>query len=266
MSIQAYTWVLNQPGDDLPGFARLVMLALANHCDHTTGHCWPSVDTISKEAGIKKRTAERYLAALVRNGFIDKRQRHHKSGQFRSNDYWMIFDRRPAPWQFFDRKEHENEPSASVADAATDLVEDSPSAIYEADDRPPPEGGRHILLEPSELEPSESQQEASPPHLPELPTGFDPTARTIKQAKLQAAEEAREGGTVPIIEGTEPWEAHVKAGHPRTLIGKVVVNGKERRGWYFKRSECNGLYPKPKQTGPPISPLMSPEDEVELKI
>jgi hypothetical protein len=261
MSIQAYTWVLNQPGDDLPGFARLVMLALANHCDHTTGHCWPSVDTISKEAGIKKRTTERYLAALVRNGFIDKRQRHHKSGQFRSNDYWIVFDRNPAPWRFFDRKEDENEPSATEADAVTGMVEESPSATYEADDRPPPEGGRHILLEPSELEPSESQQEASPAHLPQLPNGFDPSVRSDEQAKLQAAEEARKPKRLPVIEGSKPWDAWIRAGHSPALVGMVEVNGKRHRGWYFPT-----LYPQPKQsTGPPLSALMSPEDEEELK-
>src|SRR5262249_4583791 len=102
MSIQAVAWVLAQSGEDLPGTARLVLIALANHADHTSGHCWPSIETIAKEAGCGDRTASRYLGALRRNGFIEVRQTQRKNGKFRSNDYWIVFERKPAPWQYYD--------------------------------------------------------------------------------------------------------------------------------------------------------------------
>jgi len=230
------------------------MIALANHADHTSGHCWPSYDTIAKEAGCHERTVGRYLGALRRNGFIDMRQTIRKDGKFRSNDYWLLFGRKSAPWRYYDR---ENEPEETVADLSQDNLTDgqSETALHGESDGPSDTGvPAHIMLEPSESEPS-----AIPP-----PNGFDPNARADEQAKLQAAEEARKPQRLPVIEGSKPWKAHVNAGHDPTLTCTVVVDGKHYRGWYFEAAKCNGLYPKPKSTGPPESDLMSPEDREEL--
>lgn len=51
MSIQAVAWVLSQKGEDLPGTARLVLISLAHHANHESGHCFPSAELIAKEAG-----------------------------------------------------------------------------------------------------------------------------------------------------------------------------------------------------------------------
>ncbi len=116
MSIQAVAWVLSQKGEDLPGTARLVMIALANHADHTSGHCWPSIETISREAGCGERTASRYLGALRRNGWLDVRSTQRASGKFRSNDYWILFDHKPVPWRYYDKETEESDNEETVAD------------------------------------------------------------------------------------------------------------------------------------------------------
>lgn len=255
MSIQAVAWVLAQSGDDLPGTGRLVMIALANHADHTSGHCWPSVKTIASEAGCSDRTASRYLYALSRNGFIEVRRTQRKSGQFRSNDYWILFERKPAPWQYFNRDPNdepedeppENEPSANLADGQDGS---EPDVDHRPDLAAGPSdtvGSRHKKLEPSESEPSEAHHPPTAAVAPQaLPKGFEPSARSDQQAKLKAAEEARKAKPVPVIEGSDPWNHWVKHGHSSTLVGKILLpNGRVDRGWYFPT-----LYP-PKETGPP---------------
>jgi hypothetical protein len=272
MSIQAVAWVLSQKGEDLPGTARLVMIALANHADHTSGHCWPSIETIANEAGCAERTASRYLGALRRNGWIDVRSTQRASGKFRSNDYWILFDHKPAPWRYYDKETEEADDEETVANLPHANLADghSETPLHEMAHGPHATVGvaQSLLLEPSESKPS-----AEPPstasranlNLP-WPKEFVANARAEQKAKLDAAEEAEKGEYVPVIEGSRPWEAHVKAGHSRTLVGTVSVNGRHHRGWYFKRSECDGLYPKPKPTGPPPLGLCTAKDEAELKI
>lgn len=249
MSIQAVAWVLSQPGEDLPGTARLVMISLANHADHKSGHCWPSYETIAKEAGCHERTVGRYLGALRRNGFIDLRQTVRKDGKFRSNDYWILFDRKPGQWRYYDREPASSDDENTVADLPQDNLADGQieTTLHEESDGPSATGVRpHIELEPSVSEPS-------------APVGFDAQARADEQAKLQAAEEARRRKRLPVIEGSDPWNSWVRHGHPRTLVGIIELNGKRHRGWYFPT-----LYP-PKATGPPSThPLMTAEDEEEL--
>jgi Helix-turn-helix domain len=265
MSIQAVAWVLSQKGEDLPGTARLVMIALANHADHTSGHCWPSYETIAKEAGCHERTVGRYLGALRRNGFIDMRQTLRKDGKFRSNDYWLLFDRKSAPWQYYDQRIGNEEPEESVADLSQDNLTDGQceTALHEESDGPSDTGvPPHIMLEPSESEPS-----AEPPatmsrvglNLP-WPKEFVASARAEQKAKLQAAEEAKKPKRIPVIQGTRPWKAWIEHGHPPTLVGTIEVDGRRDRGWYFPT-----LYP-PKATGPPPeSNLMTSKDYADFK-
>ena len=251
MSIQAVAWVLSQNGEDLPSTARLVMIALANHADHTSGHCWPSVKTIASEAGCSERTASRYLYALSRNGFIDVRRTQRKSGQFRSNDYWILFERTGAPWQYFNRDPNEepedeppeNEPAANLADGQ-DGSEAPPHQLPTVAAGPSDTVGsrQESLLEPSDSEPSGVAQ---PPTAPIAPPGrFDPEKRLDEQAMLQAAEEARKPKAVFVIKLTPAWQAWIEhkraelraSNDPRALLQADPIpttchNGKQ--GWWL---------------------------------
>jgi hypothetical protein len=257
MSIQAVGWVLSQKAEDLPGTARLVLISLANHANHVTGHSFNSIELIAKEAGCSERTASRYIYALSRNGFVDVRRTTRKDGKFRSNDYWIIFERISAPWQYFNRDgfgDDQKEPDANLADGeytteglaeAVENPEDSPGLAYGPSATV---GITQSLLQPSESQPSPTEIVDSPvPGIAStVPIGYQPQARIEEAARNKAAEEARTSKPQPVIEGSKPWQAWIAHGHKPGLVGKVDINGKVHRGWYFP-----SLYP-PKSTGPPL--------------
>jgi hypothetical protein len=269
MSIQAVAWALEQDfsyttpkGRQTSAHgAKLVLISLANHADHTSGHCWPSAPTIAKESSCSVRSVYRLVAALERNGFIDVKRVKGSDNKQRSNNYWIRFDRPPAPWQFFPDDEKEDDDGDTVS-RDSEGEQNEETGLENATVSP----GRHAIgvtrqesLEPSIIEPS-----AEPPptvsrvnlNLP-WPKEFVANARAEQKARLDAAEEARKPERIPVIEGSKPWDSWVKRGHDPTLTCTVEVNGKRHRGWYFPT-----LYPQPRQsTGPPISPLMNPEDE-----
>jgi len=58
----------------------MILVSIANHCDHVTRHCWPSIATIASEAGCSTRTVDRYLPVLAANGFLVVNQRRGKGG------------------------------------------------------------------------------------------------------------------------------------------------------------------------------------------
>ncbi len=94
MTIQAFAWAFDQR---LTGNAKLVLLALANHADHTTGHCDVDPATLAREASIRESSLWRYLGALERNGYLARDVKRTSEGERR--DYWLRLDRDPLlPW------------------------------------------------------------------------------------------------------------------------------------------------------------------------
>ncbi len=276
MSIQAVAWALNQK---IPGTNKLVLIALANYADEETGHCWPSVEKIANQASCSPRSVHSYIGALRRNGFLDVRSGRTKTGTVRTNDYWLLMDRLPAPWDAVrgiksdDQDPEEDTPqvenpsqdiSANLADFAdgisantlpTKHQESNHQESFPVEGRPePPPGARS--------EPRPVAVVSPPQALP--PSGFDPNARKAEQARLQAAEEAREPKAPQFaFEGSKPylsWKAHKEQTlkRPWNLVTTTILNGKHCRGWWFPT-----LFP-PKSTGPPPSSLMTAADHEEL--
>lgn len=70
MSIQAVSWVLENCDIGDAG-AKLVLICLANHANHKTGQCWPSIDLLCSESSQSRSTVKRKLAWLAENGFIE---------------------------------------------------------------------------------------------------------------------------------------------------------------------------------------------------
>ncbi len=266
MSIQAVAWVLED--ENVPGFARLVLISLANHADNKTGHSWPSVATIAKEAHISQRSVHTYLGALRRNGYIDVESGRTKAGKARSNNYWILFDRPKEPWIFNKKDDDQCAPDSHIGDSEDDTAQpvdcESPAHIADGISANSLQS-KPSLTEPSESFPVEGRDPPPAPHPvavvspPQVqPRGFDPNARKVEQARLQAAEEARSKKQMfPVIQGTKSWEAWIAHGHKPTLLTTVIVNGKHHRGWYFPT-----LFP-PRSTGPPSS-LMTAADHEEL--
>jgi hypothetical protein len=254
-------------GQDIPGTAKLVLIALANRADEETGHCWPSIQRIAKEASCSPRSVHTYIGALKRNGYVDVRSGRGKTSGGHTNDYWLLMDRPRSPWDFGKGSPEVCDPqdvvSATIADTempqqnttetGKNDADQSANSAYLADGV----SANTLQTKPSLLEPSResstrlgvdaSPKEPQPPPPQALaPPGFDPKARQAELSRLQAAEEARsKNKRWPVIEGSEPWNAHVREGHPPTLVTWIEVDGRRDRGWYFRT-----LWP-PRSTGPP---------------
>jgi helix-turn-helix protein len=258
MSFQAVAWAMKQ---ELPPLPKFVLVALCERANPDNGQCWPGVKTLAAAVCLSERSVVTYIAALVRNGFVMRQAMRGKDGRKRTNHYWVLFDRVPAAWIG---------PGGKVEEMPADS-EDEESAVEDAvpPESPPhanPAPGHHtqtgahgphapacvryIELEPPVIEPSESEILDRAPELPApAPHSFDPNARRRELDRLKAAEEARRPKRLPVIQGSAPWLAWVKHGHPSDLVGTIEINGRIDRGWYFET-----LWPK--ETGPPAADLL----------
>ena len=255
MSAQAMGWALDQ---SIPSRAKLLLVALANHADQTTGYCWPSIDTLMRETSMSRRAVFGYLGALRRNGYVESKPAHGKDGRQRSNDYWILFDRAEAEWQHLKTDEENYSTSELPADEDTKIAP-LPENVAKTIPAPPRDNPCTPIIEPSDSNRQTLQLIDGQQLKLGLPKDFSSNARLREQERLQAAEEARKAGLIGVIEGSKPWFAHVREGHSPTLVGTVIIDGKRHRGWYF-----SSLYP-PKATGPPLPNLLTEEDEEELR-
>lgn len=69
MSIQAVAWVLDH--SESKGYARLVLISLANHYNGKTGQCNPGQRAIAREAGISPGSVPPQIRALVELGELE---------------------------------------------------------------------------------------------------------------------------------------------------------------------------------------------------
>lgn len=285
MSLEAITWAFRQ---EIPPTAKLVLMALANRADDETGDCWPGLTRVAKDASCSIRSAQIHIAALARNGFIQiERKFSSGDGRQRSNHYWLLFDRAPAPWKSVKAEQPDDDQDVvgGGADSAPHTITtegDFDDGISHQDSPPPVNQDSSPCIEPSGIEPIPPEQvdgprlqqaamPASPPQAlaqakrPQAafdgskPHRFDPNARQAKIQAAQAAEvERRSSQRVFVIEGSRAWKAWLATrpqGFPTT-----VVNG--QRGWHFP--QC---FPPPAKgpgdrTMPQQSPA-SPETESE---
>jgi len=83
MSIEclAWTWRLN-----LKSGAKLVLLALADHADHT-GICWPGMTGIAKKCNMSRSTVITHINQLCKMELIEKKFRYDAKGHRSSNMY-----------------------------------------------------------------------------------------------------------------------------------------------------------------------------------
>lgn len=241
MSNQALTWAFDQDG--LPCKAKFVLVALANHADHTNGYCWLKIETIAQETAIPARSLFRYIGALIRNGYLRREKKRGADGKQRANDYWLLFNRLDAAWDWGaviggddDAEPQDVEPTAKLESDETDLAVGSkdektpelavgPSAIggTTSSDKPPktnPEkkgGARSFASPPRRYQP--------PPLAPELPQGaLHPDATK----------------PVFVYVGTRAWSAWVAYKKKNTGIDwdlktTITIDGERKTGWHFPR-------------------------------
>jgi biotin operon repressor len=67
MSFQAMTWATAQ---QLPALQKLVLLMLANCCNHHTGQCNPKIKTLAAECGMSETACKNAIKALSDAGHV----------------------------------------------------------------------------------------------------------------------------------------------------------------------------------------------------
>ena len=92
MSFQAMTWAITQR---IPASQKIVLIVLANYANEK-GACWPSLQTIAKDAGISKRTAMRTVEKLIENKIISVKKRRRSTGN-QTSSYYQILPRFMVP-------------------------------------------------------------------------------------------------------------------------------------------------------------------------
>lgn len=258
MSLEAITWAFRQ---EVPGTAKLVLLALANRADDETGECWPGMPRIAKDAFCSVRSAQMHIAALRRNGYVDVRPMYSSGdGRQRSNHYWLLFDRQPAAWQSKPGDPQDiaddGADSASHTNTTDDLETDSETKPIAP---PPVQPAAPPCIEPSGFEPSTTEQveiggaahcapsiapqPSAPPQRPKAategskPKGFDPKARHREIARQEAAEETRRRtNRIFVFEGSDGWESWRKlkrAVDGSGLMFAVWSEAEQRKGAHF---------------------------------
>jgi DNA-binding transcriptional ArsR family regulator len=59
---------------ELPPVDKLVLYAIASRANGQ-GECWPSIDTLAKDAGLARRTVQYHLSALMDSGMVSRVER-----------------------------------------------------------------------------------------------------------------------------------------------------------------------------------------------
>lgn len=91
MTVASLAWAISQ---NVPGNSKLVLIALANYADDSTGKVAFDADAIARIACIRPHSLFRYLGALERNGYV-------VSEKQKDREYWLQLDREnEAPWSW----------------------------------------------------------------------------------------------------------------------------------------------------------------------
>lgn len=87
MSHQAVSWAYDQ--DIQPSGSKFVLVTLANYAN-SDGYCYPSQETLAKDTGQSVRAVREHIGKLEDAGCVMRERRHAKSGQRRSDGFWLI--------------------------------------------------------------------------------------------------------------------------------------------------------------------------------
>jgi len=273
MSIQAVGWALDQ---DVPARPKLVLVAIANHANHADGYCWLNAETIAAEAACTSRSVYRFVGSLVRNGYVGKARRKGADGRQRANDYWILFNREHAAWDWgsgladeqelgdtaeVGEKLPEVEPEsrdttqniASPSDIVSHGKDASPVLQQNSETHARSVGPcdsrvtRNRIAEPSKTNPENGLATATPPrgYRPPPPPPPQPLGATAL------------GGTGEFIFVYQPsraydaWKEYKRAtsGNPVWKCSTTkTVNGRLCFGWYFPTLFPPEVQPPPKDS------------------
>lgn len=112
MSYTAMDWAFEQECADAQ--SKLVLLAIAKHANER-GESWPSIERIAKLSNMNRRTVERRLATLKKDGLVIVKSRS-ENGKKKTNLYKLpdASVRRIRPVQQSHRINQQNKSSSSI--------------------------------------------------------------------------------------------------------------------------------------------------------
>lgn len=244
-------WAFRQK---VPPIPKMVLLALADQTDETTGRvCYGKTDIkhIAAKASVGARSVYRYIGALIRNGYMLRESGKEKG---KPSTYWLCLDRPLAK----DIAEFQWVRNESDADQEIDDMPDrhTPYNTFEsptvADPLCQQVADQDSLDRPKNISVRARESEPLPP------SGFSRQAQDLERNRFQAKQQETQPKSYFVIEGTRAWEAWLKVKRKETgvscwnLTTTAIIDGKQRRGWWFP-----SLFPP---TGPPET-LLTPEDE-----
>lgn len=83
MSIKAVSWAFDQQIKD--PLAKLVLIAVADHINESTGDAWPSVERLEHMTCASRSTVIRKLKLLETTGFLQRTKRYNKTDLYQLN-------------------------------------------------------------------------------------------------------------------------------------------------------------------------------------
>jgi len=83
MSIKAVSWAFDQQIKD--PLAKLVLIAVADHINESTGDAWPSVERLEQMTCASRSTVLRKLKMLENSGFLKRQKRFNKTDLYSLN-------------------------------------------------------------------------------------------------------------------------------------------------------------------------------------
>jgi len=83
MSIKAVSWAFDQQIKD--PLAKLVLIAVADHINESTGDAWPSVERLEQMTCASRSTVVRKLKLLETSGFLQRTKRYNKTDVYSLN-------------------------------------------------------------------------------------------------------------------------------------------------------------------------------------
>lgn len=90
MSIAALNWAFELELKD--PIAKVVLIALADQAGEQTGHCWPSIATLTRRTGASERAIQRAINDLVDAGHVIREDRPGHSNLF----HLPVFQTKPS--------------------------------------------------------------------------------------------------------------------------------------------------------------------------
>jgi hypothetical protein len=258
MSHEASGWAFRQ---ELPAKVKIVLVALADQASEINGHvCYGRrhMKYLAKKSSCGERTLYRYLAALIRNGYL-LRDSGKAKGQ--ENELYLQMDREAASygkWTWKAGEPEANEADDDPQDIAAGSAKSEGGSAKTEEDKSAHFGIPGLPHRVAESESLESTKEHRPADEKPL-IGFSRQAQELERASGRAqAQKNLEPGEIPsktfVQEGTRWWKAYAaykrSIGRPANQTMPGIGKYRGKTGRYVDTELLQKILKQPSTAGP----------------